>query len=228
MAITIPADTTEDVPTGVSQTTVTLPSSVQGDIICFVGASDANLFSGGIASGQGWTDIDRPNDGSPGANVAYKEMGASPDTTVNVDQVAADRTACCFQVIRGVDLTTPLDGVTPTIATGASGMPNPASITTGTDNALVMPCGFLDDDELTATAPAGYGDVTALGVVQGSAMMASLVKATAGAEDPGAFGGAGTDAWRAVTISWREAAVGGGLSVPVAMANYRRHHQAGL
>jgi hypothetical protein len=141
---------------------------------------------------------------------SYKFMGSTPDTTATGLSSSSVHIAMAF---RGVNTTTPLDATSPTRATNTSGMPNPPSITTVTANAWVIAMGYLDDDLVTATAPtnftllrtANYGSSGAGGTV----MAARREKTTAGAEDPGVFGGGGTDAWVGTTAALRPASGGG-------------------
>jgi hypothetical protein len=112
-------------------------------------------------------------------------------------------------VFRGVNTTTPLDVASPTVATNTANMPDSPSITTVTNNCMIVSIGYLDDDIVTATAPtnytlarsANYGSTNAGGTV----MAAYRLVTTAGAQNPGTFGGGGDDSWVAATIALRPA-----------------------
>ncbi len=88
-------------------------------------------------------------------------------------------------------------------------MPNPPSHTTVTNNAMRVIAGVIDDDEIesSVTAPSGFSDL----IVEedsgsgtgGTAMMAFKLEATAGALDPDAFGGTGSDPWWSLHMSFR-------------------------
>jgi hypothetical protein len=200
---------------------VTLPGTpATGDIVIYAHSSD-QAVSPGVQT-TGYTDLLTDHAATnPGHESGYKVMGGTPDTVITFNQAnLGEFTTGVLQVWRGVDTGTPIDN-TPTTASSGAGMPNPPSYTTITNGALVVAIGFLDDDNVASsvTAPAGYGDLlahdnTATGG-NATTMMASLEKVTAGAEDPAAFGGSGTDAWRAVTFALRPAVVGGDLSVSV-------------
>jgi hypothetical protein len=137
-------------------------------------------------------------------------MGATPDTTVTgLDSTGAIHIAMVF---RNVDTTTELDVTSPAVASNNStGMPDPPSITTANDRAMVVVIGFLDDDIVTATAPtnftlartATYGSSGAGGTI----MAAYRQKTPAGAENAGVFGGGGSDAWAAAALALRKRVV---------------------
>lgn len=189
---------------------VTLTGSpIEGDVVIYAHASDAAISPGVQTSG--YTDLLTDHAATnPGRESGYKVLGATPDTVVTFNVAASERTAGVVQVWRGVDTGTPIDN-TPTTASGGAGMPDPPSYTTVTDGALVVAIGLLDDDNAAAsvTAPAGYSNLLAhdnsANPDNATTMIASLEKVTAGAEDPAAFGGTGTDAWQAVTFALRPA-----------------------
>jgi hypothetical protein len=71
--------------------------------------------------------------------VAYKFMGTTPDTSVTFGPTGnnADAGAMAVYVFRGVDQTTPLDGVTPAVASATNTvLVNPPSITPATSGAF--------------------------------------------------------------------------------------------
>jgi hypothetical protein len=192
---------------------VTLPGSPQeNDIVIYAHSSDGAVSPGVQTSG--YTDLLTDHAATnPGRESGYKVMGVTPDTVATFNQATGNEyTAGVLQVWRSLDNGTPIDD-TPTTATGGTGMPDPPSFTTLTDDALVVAIGFLDDDNdaSNVTAPSGYGDLLAhdnSGTPppdNATTMIASLEKASAGAEDPAAFGGTGTDQWAAVTFALRPA-----------------------
>jgi len=106
----------------------------------------------------------------------------------------------------------PLDVTTPGVSSGNAGMPNSPAITTVTNGDVIVSLGFLDDDVVASsvTAPIGY---SLIGAAQygtagnGATVMAAFVQQpTAGATNPGAFGGTGTDAWVGSTFALRPVA----------------------
>jgi len=192
---------------------------------------DGSAGDGGIAPAAGYTTIIGSAGGTtPGYQWAWKRMGATPDTTVEIlhsNGSAGGTQAGVIQLVRGVDATTALDVTSPAAATGASGNPDPPTITPVTDNALVMAFGALDDDpvESSAGAPTNYGDLSAKDSEQaaGSAatvFLASRTLATAAAEDPGAFTSDGSDQWAAGTAAFRPAAGGGNTTMVASKGAY--------
>jgi len=188
---------------GSSTVAVSLPSGLQeDDIVIVTYVQDA--LNQTVAVPSGWTSIYTADDAVPDMAVFYKIMGATPDTTVLVYEDVEDTGIYVAAAFRGVDTTTPLD-TTPTNASNSVGMPDAPSITTTTDNCCIVAVGGLDDDILTSSGVSGYDGTEAIGGTDThSAMMSWLLDAgSAGAQNPGAFGGAGTDAWHAVTIALR-------------------------
>jgi hypothetical protein len=206
---------------------LTLPTVSGGiledDIIEVCMSSDASAGGtpGTPITTAGYTDIVKTHGdaGKPLRYVAYKRMGATPDTVVGVDSnrmppATAERKLCtAIRVIRGVDATTAEDVAASITANGTSGMPNAASITPVTSGALVCAGGFLDDENGTDTAvPSGYSDFLEQESDSGSANSSAVVMVasilwTSGAEDPPIFTSAGgmSDGWYAATWVWRPA-----------------------
>lgn len=193
---------------------ITLPAGMQEDdwVLAVLG-SDNNLFrsGSGIIQSSGWTTIVLPDSGfGPGRQIAWKVMGPTVDTVLTILRDDGRQTEWCIGAWRGADTTTPLDATT-VETTGATGMPDPGSLTTVTNNAIRIIAAILDDDEVVPTAPSGFGDLIHTGPDGGATgadvtvMMASAVAASAGALDPDAFGGAGTDEWAAYHIALRPA-----------------------
>ena len=107
-------------------------------------------------------------------------------------------TTYIFAVFRGCD-----EPSTLSTATGASGMPNPGTSPTGVAADWIIATGYLDDDDVTPTVQTNYTLIDALGhtfIGAGSSSMMSYRTGVAGTDDPGVFGGGGTDEWVAYTI----------------------------
>lgn len=189
----------------VASTSLTLPTGLEeGDLVLLVATSDAEDPP---YRPSGYTNIYDERPGSTGALACYKFMGASPDTFIS-GLNDNDRTPYIAMVFRGVDTTTPLDVAYTQSSTAASGMPNPPSITTVSDGCMIVAVGHLDDDDITATAPSGYtlAATKNTGAEAGATVMAAyLLQTTAGAEDPGVFGGGGSDENEARTLALRPA-----------------------
>ena len=158
--ITLVGSTTAVVASGNGDEDIALPSGIaEGDIVLVVAACDSSLNSVGINT-AGYTNIEFTDSGSPGNQVAYKIMGASPDSVVNFLQYDGKTTAVVIQVWRGVDTDNPIDQ-TPELATGTSLDPDSPAYTPVTSGALVFSAGMLDDDVTTLTSgPSGYTNVS--------------------------------------------------------------------
>ncbi len=89
-----------------------------------------------------------------------------------------------------------------------SGMPNPPSRSASGTSNMVVAVGCLDDDEVSMSAPSGYTlagtistDSSTRGGVTGSSCAVAYKFSTANVtEDPGAFGGSGSDSWWGCTL----------------------------
>lgn len=144
----------------------------------------------------------------PSYLISYKFAdGTESGTNVTLETISSKGSAV-IQVFRGVDRATPFD-VTSTTSFASSGDPDPPSITTITNNCMIVVAGFLDDDSgVTVYAPdrysnLNYGESDALAGDDSVTMMASRILTVAGAENPGSFFTTGDDEWRAVTMALR-------------------------
>ena len=229
MAITKVAETTFTVAIGTGSENKSLPGTPLENDIVLVGIASDQSFSvgGGDILTSGYADITNPGTQNPANRLAYKRMGSTPDSAVLIHQNDNRVIAGLIQIWRGVDTTTAIDN-TPTTATGSSGAPNAPSFTTVTANALVFAWGAIDDDDVagSAAAPSGYttdflaADTGQASTAEGATCyLGSAVKASPGAEDPGAFSG-GDDAWEACTFALRPAlpAIDGTLSATLGAA----------
>lgn len=203
--------------TGGNDVTVTLPAGTQEDDVVFLGyfVEDENDVDM-APNTSGYTelaDVYRAHTVDANLGVFYKAMGASPDTSVTCPGrgSGAAGAVAVVHVWRGVDLTTPID-VTTTTDTGTGAIPDSPSITTVTDNAVVLTIGTSQRIDSAVTAPSGYiNSVSTSSSDGGTIGMASKVVATAGAEDPGAWqdwDSQANRAWCAATVAIRPAAAG--------------------
>jgi len=211
MPWTLEGETTFNIVANDTDQDVTLPGSpIEGDIVIYCHAAD-QAVSPGVGT-TGYTDIETDHGAiDPGHGSGWKQLGSTPDTLITFQQASGnEHTAGVLQVWRGADATTPLDAG-PASAAG-TGNPDSPEITTVNDGALVFSLGMLDDLNIAAsiTAPSGYTNLLAHdntdNIDNACSMIASFEKASAGAENPGAFGASGSDPWDAATISFRLAA----------------------
>ena len=181
---------------------------MQNDVVIAAVCCDGNIEAPDGFTSAGWSTLfGLDSSSSPGAHVIWKRMGATPDTSLAA--TISDPGGVCIKAFRGVHTTTAID-VTSTTASSGSGMPNPPTIYPVTDDCAIVIVGLLDDDNITATGPTNYTTdfLSANGSsLAGAAttMMGHRILSGSAAEDPGVFGGGGTDAWRAVTIALRPA-----------------------
>jgi len=155
----------------------------------------------------------------------YKVMGATPDSSVVITTTGFSNTqAYCVHVFRGVDTTTPFDGVIPTTATqtGAVG-PDAPSITPTTAGAWICAAGGgagTSAGNLTALTNPTNMSTTTNHFCAGTNTRAEVALAlktdwASGAFNPNAFGGGGTasgNGLSAATFVLKPAAGGGGSS----------------
>jgi hypothetical protein len=182
--------------------TLTLPTGlVRGDIVIVgVGSDGSNP-----ALPAGWTNITSTPGGSAGQRTFVKVMDTVPDTTVALTGLSTASVAFSVAIRGGY-----YSAANPFAeATGGSGMPSSPLVPGVAANSIVLALGYLDDDNITATAPSGY---TLLQTISAStagftAMLAYADALTAGDYTPGAFGGSGSDDWLGVTLAVPSAGV---------------------
>jgi hypothetical protein len=147
----------------------------------------------------GWTDHYTDSDGGSDKAllVSYKIASSEPaNLTADHSGTAQDYSAQAH-TFTGVDTTTPLDGVTPTVGTPTvdSTTFDPAAVTTNTDNAWVCSAIAIHGYNGTSpTGPSGYTVYTSPSNGSGDLRIGLACKlvATAGSEDPGTWGSLGT------------------------------------
>jgi hypothetical protein len=195
----------------------TASSPATGDlVVILVSAASASGYAPTTLAISSWSNgTFRANTGVTNYSYqqySYKFMGGTPDTSITIPSSGNARNAqrWAVHVFRGVDSTTPLDGVTPAFASGtASGRPNPSSVTPNTAGAWILWMGASAAGAGTLfTAPTGFttnwlGDTTpdTYDVMDGFGYYTGW---TTGAYDPAAITAGGTtgstDSWVAQTI----------------------------
>jgi len=181
-------------------------SVLEGDYVHLCVASDNSLYTDGGIATTGYNMMWRPNISAPGLYFAFKKMGATPDTSVDITKIAAKRQAIIMNVFRGADPDDFTDGSWGQANFGATTRINPPSVTSEFDNAWNFVLGFLDDDNSSSGAPTGftnYAEITAGAAanVSCSIFTATRLQTTAGAYDPPAFQTHSSDAARGVHIA---------------------------
>lgn len=150
-----------------------------------------------------------------GLLAAYKVMGSTPDTSVDVTFTGGTpsedaRTAVVF-VFRNVSMTTPIDVTTQTATGINSTQPNPPSITPVTSGAVIVACGAgcHQDEDNKAYSSSDLSPFLTIGTsgYNTSTIGAGLKEWTSGAFNPAQFTYSGTtstsSSWAAVTIAIR-------------------------
>lgn len=203
---------TGTIASGASGQAINLPGGLlENDLVIYYAASDSAFNTNPPVTTAGYTDIVQEWTGSgPAFGATYKFMGASPDTTITVDGSTGRMGAYVVEVWRGIDTTTPLDGVAPDSNSNTS---DPDALTSNTDGAVSIIAHFLDDDDLAGSggAPSGYTGLVESDTGQGSTSSGSTVSVAyqilgaAGSIDPGAFTGIDSDARKVVHFILRAA-----------------------
>jgi len=117
--------------------TIDLPASLEDDLIVLAPQTDGGSALSTIAGNNGgtWTQQANQNGGDE-IWVFTCVQGATPDTQVTVTWTGNKRTSYTVAVVRGADTTTPVDVVA--TSNGSSKAPTAPSVTTTTDDCLVM------------------------------------------------------------------------------------------
>lgn len=203
--------------------TLTLPGGLQQNdlvIVAYAIGDNDNINENMAMVTAGYSELadlfaDDTQDSNLG--VFYKFMGATPDTTAQVDGLGGTdaAVAAVCMVFRGVDTTTPFD-VTTTTATNINTMhPNPPSIDPVTANVWTVIAGASGHTLAgagTYTFPSGY---TTNAIDRGADDTSDVTvgmgyrSSPADPEDPGVMTHSGTDSasfsWCAATMALRPA-----------------------
>lgn len=212
MAITI-VGTAEASAINDNDVTITLPGGMmENDLVVVFGGFSAVADSDPPGpTTAGYTSISDTTTTFKG-NASYKFMSGSPDATVACQggsfSTFAGHMGSSYvaTVYRGVDVTTPLDTAA-TTALNNSTNPNPSSITTTTDNALVIACAGSGVNDTSITAPTGYSnqvDINADDLIDSTVGMAGKIITSHGAEDPASWTNWSSGSWGCITIALRD------------------------
>jgi len=166
-----------------------------------------------LADPSGYTLIAKHETTAPIFGMWYKKMTSTPDLTVvgSGGGNNADGVAYCCWVLSGIDTTTPEDATATTTGPTTSTNPDPASITTVTNNAWVIPCAGGTVNDTTPGTISGYAEQLDRARNETNPFTATgstFEKASFGAEDPGAWSSMASSTWYAITAAFRPAPVG--------------------
>jgi hypothetical protein len=203
--ITVIDSAVDFIPIGASTANITLPTSLENDLLGGAITADADAVSTPSGWNAAFSNSGATN--SVNAYVFYKFMGSTPDTTITLDQ-GGDDIPVAMATFRGVDQSTPIDNTLQS-ANATTGSPNSPSFTTVTAGAMRIITGHLDDDTIDMTMPSGWAGVSegsgAPTAGSSSVALGWLLAPSAGALDPDAFGGGGDDNWIATHFALRPA-----------------------
>lgn len=157
---------TEAVSTGESdEIVIAFPGGIEDDDVAYIAVGHSQSDENAWNTPSGWTiptGLTEVQAGGSPASVpgvsVFRRVLSSDSGSVTITNAGSNTSGIVAQMIvyRGVDTTTPED-VNPTTASGASGDPDPASITPSSDNSMILTFGFQDDGDQTApTQPSGY------------------------------------------------------------------------
>jgi hypothetical protein len=219
MAITL-VGTAEGGSADGSNVTINLPvGTAEDDVVILFGGRGGDHAGSIPAPGpvtSGYTQVFlSPEAVRPAFAVHYKVMGSIPDTQV-VGAGSPSTTnvgnAYGVLVLRGVDIANVLDAVA-TDATAAIGQPDSPSVTTVTNGAWVLSLCGSEVNDAAITEPSGYTkrlDFNQADSISFTIGAATIEKAVAGAENPGAWSNFDSNDWRAVTVAIRPSSGAGG------------------
>lgn len=135
--------------------TLSITGIQANDLIMLSGTSDSQL----VSSPTGFTELeDDDGTANPGAVVCYKiASGTSESITLpNQGGSGANQIIWAYQVFRNVSTSNPIDGSISNHNSGSSRI-NLPSLTTTTDNCMIVVYGMVDDDGYSSLLlPSGY------------------------------------------------------------------------
>lgn len=157
---------TEVVSSGLAdQITINFPVGIKNNDVAYLAIGHAESDDNAWNTPSGWvipaglTEVQTGGTPltTPGVSV-FRRVLSSDSGSVTITNTGVNVSGIVAQMIvyRGVDTTTPED-VNPVTATGATGDPDPASITSINNEVTILTFGFQDHgNQITPTPPAGY------------------------------------------------------------------------
>jgi hypothetical protein len=177
--------------------TLTLPSGIQANdiVVALIGSDEGSAIS---ASSNRWTLVTRIKGGTGFANGAIFQATITSSAETSIGTFTGLVTSS-----NGISYAFRNCGGYARIATstGSTGMPDAPALTAEFSNTVILAIGFLDDDAVLPTAPAGYVNFASQTSASGFTTMVAMNTITAGgSQNPAAFGGSGNDDWAAATM----------------------------
>jgi hypothetical protein len=173
------------------------------DVLYVIGAVNGSSAPSPSLTTTGFTILFTGAQSANRTALFRKVVGGTPDTSIACVGNGSNQYNYVGIVFRGVDPDSPEDATT-TSDQGGSGAPDSPSITTTTDNAMVVSIGTVSSNDSAVTDPSGYTRITGISKGSQSTYAAQKTVSPAGAEDPGAWSGwSGT--WIAFSLALKPA-----------------------
>ena len=227
---TIAATNTGEEVTNTTSHVLNLPASISnGDLLIMTVGYDGP--PGAETWPAGWTEIwqlDGPSSAGAGT-CRFLRADGTEGATITVTITNSEASAHCCYRITGHHTTTDPEAGTASGTTANPDCPsfNPAGW--GTEDTLWIASYCWDGGRTNDAFPTNH-TLSQIWensqVAEGSGAAMSGRNLNAASVDPGTGTISSSDQWTAGTIAVRTAAVGGGLSIPVAMNSYRQRHQS--
>ena len=194
----------------------TLSGLQPGDFVLYFGAEDAASLN--TPTGENWTALPQTttpdNDDNPNSAAFY--VFASGTSVTASGLATGNEEVHVMIAFRNVNPANPFD-VNPASSDNTSGLPTPPSLTTVTDNSMIVVVGFQDDEDIanSISPPTGYttavnmdsqGGANDAGGGGATIMTAYKLLPTAGGENPNDFtssNASATDPNKAISIVLR-------------------------
>lgn len=204
---------------------LTLPSGGQkGDIyLAGVGSDEGDGVGGFPVFPSGWITINSSLGGASEYQTTAYYIQTSSVVPSNPTITGISVSSCGFALLlRNIDHNNVTASFSASVATGASGMPDPPAISASRANSLVVAIGYLDDDSITpVTAPTNFTMSAAISSsTLGQTVMAATLITSSAVVNPGAFGGAGTDDYVALSLAFFSPTGSATLPTTVAFTNF--------
>ena len=212
--------------TGTTSHTVTLPSGIASGDLLIIKFSVNNTVR--TVTWPGAPDYTEFFDAQIGSDqrlrAAYRQADGGEGSTITVTTDGNTRSTHNSRRITGHEDPATQAPEVSSGATGTSTTPNSDSLTpTGGSKDYLWLAIVGSEGQSASAAPTNYTDLLTVDVTNCAAHSAERAL-TAASEDPGTFTIGASVGWVAATIAIHPAAAGG-LSIPVAMASYRRRRE---
>ena len=163
---------------------IAFPAGIQDDDVAYITVCHAESEDNTWTTPTGWASVlSVSSGGTPDSTPeiqVYRRVLSSDSGSVTITGNFVSGIVAQMRVYRNVDTTTPEDQTA--TSSGASGDPDPPSVTTTGNGALVMAFAVGDGEQTVNSGPSGYGTVedtlTTAGGTEGSAAGAITVPET--------------------------------------------------